>query len=153
MGYYNKQKNRYGGKYQAQQSSPPNKVKNELSSYKAVKDIPADKIVDWGMWLADKISSVKTHQLRRIFSEIKQLENEIKIRKDYPPQRIKERLMFLKPLLAYTQSRTNAIEPLVDVLSEAIDIIYKEPTENVRESFLMLVKLMEAVIAYHKERD
>ena len=129
------------------------KIVNEIKRAESYTKIKPDSIVTWGKTIADKIRKVKTHQIRRIFSEIKRLHYDyISKKRKISTEEIKERLIFLKPLLAYAENRESKISPFCAVLEASIDKISKEANENnFYRSFDRFVKLCEAVIAYHKE--
>ncbi|MCD6513521.1 MAG: type III-A CRISPR-associated protein Csm2 [Candidatus Odinarchaeota archaeon] len=124
-------------------------IVSEMAKYRSFLDIPPDKIISWGQAIAKTIYSVKAHQIRRIFSEVKQIENEVKSRKDIQVNYLRERLIFLKPLLAYTEHRNKAIKPLKEVLEKGIDMVSSEQNDRIKDAFLRFVKFFEAIVAYH----
>ncbi|MGQ9518145.1 MAG: type III-A CRISPR-associated protein Csm2, partial [Anaerolineae bacterium] len=57
----------------------------------------------------------------------------------------------LQPKLAYCATRHPPMEPLADVLSQALDIMGQTSNEEERHlRFLRFVEFFEAVLAYHK---
>lgn len=101
--------------------------------------------------LASKIGtdlgkSLKTNQIRNIFTEIRKTEalwgqdEKAALRK----------LVMLKPKLAYQASRQRQVEPLKNYLTQGIDTIANAPAEKQSEYFKRFINFFEAILAYHR---
>ncbi len=84
-------------------------------------------------------------QIRSIFTEVRQIE----AMWNKGPEAIR-RLNMLKPKLSYQAARSNTVNYLRDVLTEAIDEVVKAPAEKQDERFKRFVDLFEAILAYHR---
>jgi CRISPR-associated protein Csm2 len=102
-------------------------------------------LVDWGEKLGAIFKSLQlsTSQIRNIFSTVRQIE--MSWVKDDEEERTSaiNRLLLLKPKLAYQASREKAVTGLADVLSEAINSV------DSREDLERFVNFFEAILAYH----
>lgn len=86
-------------------------------------------------------------QIRTIFTEVRQIEAMWVGR----PDEALRRLNMLKPKLAYQASRTNnTLNPLRDVLTEAINEVEKAPRDKRDAAFERFMDLFEAILAYHR---
>lgn len=88
-------------------------------------------------------NKVTTSQIRNIFGAVKTLEA-----KGSADEKIINRLILLKPKLAYIAGRNrevSGLEVLRDVLSEAIDLV-----DEKKERFAAFCQFFEAILAYHK---
>lgn len=102
---------------------------------------------DLGSYLQQQ--GLKTNQIRKFLDAVNQLRVELGQDKDENFSIIKDRVVLLKPKLAYAAARQqegkrNPVKPLSDVISEAIDTVHDSP------DFYRLVQLIESIIAYHK---
>ena len=88
--------------------------------------------------------SLTRNQIRTIFTEVRQIEAL------WPKQEAVRRLNMLKPKLAYQAARSNSVNRLRDVLSDAIDQVVKAPADKRDERFRRFVELFEAILAYHR---
>jgi CRISPR-associated protein Csm2 len=84
---------------------------------------------------------LKTNQIRKFLDAINQLKAKLV---DTSFSAIKDETVLLKPKLAYAAARQDAVKPLNEVISEAIDAVDDE------KDFYRLVQLVESIIAYHK---
>lgn len=94
---------------------------------------------------------LKTNQIRKFLEAVNRLKVELALDKDKKFSTIETEVILLKPKLAYAAARQkddrrkfSPVEPLSNVISEAIDIVYDSP------DFYRLVQLIESIIAYHK---
>lgn len=101
-----------------------------------------------GEYLKDQ--ELKTNQIRKFLDAVKRLKAQLaqEDKKDSFSV-IEDELFLLKPKLAYAavrqqERRKNPVQPLSDVMSEAIDKVKDSP------DFYRLVQLIESIIAYHK---
>ncbi len=93
--------------------------------------------------LARACSGISSSQIRNIYGTVK------KIEMDPNEETRTERLVFLKPKLAYAVARSKDkkgnMNTLKDVLMKAIDLVSEKP-----ERFQRFTGFFEAVLAYHK---
>jgi CRISPR-associated protein Csm2 len=83
-------------------------------------------------------------QIRSIFTEVRQIEAV------WPSVAATRRLSMLKPKLAYQAARSNTVNYLRDVLTDAIDQVLKAPDSQRDVRFERFVDLFEAILAYHR---
>ncbi len=83
-------------------------------------------------------------QIRTIFTEVRQIEAQ------WPSAAATRRLSMLKPKLAYQAARSNSVNYLRDVLTDAIDQVLKAPEDKRNNRFERFVDLFEAILAYHR---
>ena len=148
----------------------------------ALKDLAQDDIkiiIQEAEEMAEKLKSVKTHQLRNVFSAIS------KMRMDYKHSKMKhskalaqqakgaatERseaefekavgdriyedleitLLFMKPKIAYAAGRIKDVRPFYDFMKSAIEAV--ENSSNKGKALKHFFMLMESIVAYHKFND
>jgi len=96
-------------------------------------------------------TKMTTSQLRKFFGEIKRIQVENSNNKNF--NIIKKSIVLLKPKLAYAVGRShdnkpnNKITDFYNVISTAIDQV-----DN-HEKFENLVQIIEAIVAFHKEKE
>jgi len=102
-----------------------------------------------GQSLARKLS---TSQIRNIFGTVRRIEmtwpeEPEGTEEKKEAEQARRELLLLKPKMAYQakRERGRGVQTLVDVLSEAIDLV-----EGERQRFQHFVDFFEAVLAYHK---
>lgn len=83
-------------------------------------------------------------QIRSIFTEVRQIEA------IWPSVAAMRRLSMLKPKLAYQAARSNTVNYLRDVLTDAIEQVLKAPDVQRDIRFERFVDLFEAILAYHR---
>jgi len=83
---------------------------------------------------------LKINQIRRFLDEVRQIETSIKNNKFDP-----DRIILLRPKLAYAAGRERKVIPLMNVLDPAI----KSAAQSV-ENFTKLLRLIEGIVAYHR---
>jgi len=110
-------------------------IKGELPS---ILGGDSEKLVNNAEKLGRHLSGrLSTSQIRRIFSEVKQMEN-------YD----KDRLNLLRPKMAYTAARhKKTVREIVD-LQEVLDECIKRT--NSKEEFKNFGDFFEAILAYHR---
>lgn len=86
--------------------------------------------------------SLTKRQIRNIFGAVKQIQ--MFWQGDEQRTAAYRQLLMLKPRLRYQAKRERGVEPLVEVLDQAIDHVGDD-----RERFLRLVDFVEAILAYH----
>lgn len=122
----------------------PNSEINEIMT----ADEIGNKLVEFANRKGDALSkSLKRTQIRNIFTEARRIEADWKGLGDKVALR---RLNMLKPKLAYQAKRHSEVEPLQEVLTEAINLVANAPSEKRKERFERFMDLFEAVLAYHR---
>lgn len=88
-----------------------------------------------------------TSQLRKIFAQIRHIQTELQLNEKFS----KTEIILLKPKLAYQVGRekdkNGKVRDFYSQISKAIDLI------NDRKEFERFVKITEAIVAYHKEKE
>jgi len=102
-----------------------------------------------GVYLA-KYEKLKTTQIRKILDKFNRIESEFNRieSKDLEKFNIKNELIKLKPLLAYTSARNISTKELVKLLDSLITKI--KDGQKGFENFKKICDLLKGVIAYHK---
>jgi len=85
-------------------------------------------------------------QIRTLFGEMRQIEA---VWNKDPADGLRK-LTMLKPKLAYQTARTQSMEPLRVVLTEAIDLVIEAPVDEREKRFRRFVEFFEAILAYHR---
>lgn len=112
----------------------------------------AEKLVK----MADKLGKelygkrLSTNQIRALFGEVRQIQAMWLV--SGQEAKALRRLILLKPKMAYRARRERgAVEDLVKVLDEALEVVIHENQPEVRkEKFEHFVQFFEAILAYHK---
>lgn len=106
--------------------------------------ISADRLVeiaeDVGKRLSPKGIGLKINQIRRFLDEARQIEAEIK-RGKFPADRV----VLLRPKLAYAAGREQKVRDLMTVLDPAI-----RSASRSEENFKKFLRLIEGIVAYHR---
>ncbi|NQS89998.1 type III-A CRISPR-associated protein Csm2 [Patescibacteria group bacterium] len=105
-----------------------------------------EDLVNEAKQIAERLRNVKTHQLRRIYSQVYSIYQQSK--GDFAPA--KSRLVLLKPQLAYAESRKPQLHRLTSKLIALIDQVDQggDPKENLKKIY----QFVQSVVGYHKER-
>lgn len=98
-----------------------------------------DKADEIGRSLKDSLSK---SQIRGIFGTVRQIEMNWKGESDQAASY--RQLLMLKPKLQYQAARNEEVQPLADVLDQAIDYVGDD-----RDRFGRFVDFFEAILAYH----
>lgn len=126
-----------------QQQSPVDDIKKNITKYQYFKDIPAEELImvanKMGNYL--KNNGLKTTQIRRFLDGVRKIDAQFNRGEVFN----KDRVILLKPKLAYAAGRQPAVKPLMEVLDPAIDRAIDS-----YESFKKLLALIEGILAYHK---
>lgn len=104
-----------------------------------------EKAEELGKTLAER--KLTTSQIRNIFGQVRQIE----MQWHQDSGESFRQAILLKPKLAYFAKRHAPMEPLANVLSQALDIMGQASKEERRPCFLRFVEFFEAVLAYHKK--
>ena len=93
--------------------------------------------------------SIKTNQIRNVFSEITLIRTKFKQKKEWTKE-IESSLILLKPKLAYAKGRNPQVENFQEFMFKAIDSVIEANNDsklNALENFFLLI---ESIVAYHK---
>lgn len=129
----------YQGRRQSQGSGVADGITQSIANLQGLKDYSGEKMVKDAERLASDLRNLKTAQIRKIYGEVKLMEMDFK--KDGFDR---DRLVLLKPKLAYAANKKPEVRPLKDVLTGCIDKTHDE------EDFSRFVNFFEAILAYHR---
>lgn len=113
-----------------------------------------DDVIIYAQILARNLEIIKTHQLRRIFSAIKNIQNKVNLNKElsdysaFPPEEYAE-LQMLRPQLANAVGRLRgkekaAMQSLLDVFNPIFLLVKR------KNDFVRFTNFFESIVAYHK---
>jgi len=102
-----------------------------------------EALVDKAKQIAERLKNAKTHQLRRIYSQVYSI---YKQSEGGNFDSAKSRLILLKPQLAYAESRKKELGPLTSELIKLISQV-KDSKENLKNFY----QFVQSVVGYHKE--
>jgi CRISPR type III-A-associated protein Csm2 len=95
------------------------------------------------------VAHLTTSQLRRFFGEVRRIQNDLRLQKG--EQLNIQDILLLKPRLAYQVGREKdkqgKIKDFYEQMSIAIDAV------NSKSTFFNFIRLLEAIVAYHKELE
>ncbi len=124
---------------------PHEKIKQRIEGLPSLSSYGAKDLVRDAKRLAGYIGNLKTAQIRKIYGTVKGLEMDFRgagaINLD--------RLILLRPKLAYAANKNRDVWPLQQVLDACIEKI-REGDEG-RKDFERFVNFFEAILAYHSE--
>lgn len=116
-----------------------------------LKDLDIKKISDekgYADLLAKKLRGMKTGQIRKFFGEIKNIEKKLIGGENW--KNVETEFYQLKPRLAYASGRGLIPEEFYSVVKTALNKVDIGSDTEKKENFKMLVKILEAIVAYHK---
>jgi len=116
-------------------------ITGNILKVRSFKEYRGDTLVKDAENLAGSIRDLKTAQLRRIYGEVKRMEMDFK-KGDGSFSR--DRVVMLKPRLAYAASKKPEVIRIKNVFTKCIDKIQDE------EDFTQFVSFFEAILAYHR---
>ena len=116
-------------------------ITGNILKVRSFKEYRGDTLVKDAENLAGSIRDLKTAQLRRIYGEVKRMEMDFK-KGDGSFSR--DRVVMLKPRLAYAASKKPEVIRIKNVFTKCIDKIQDE------EDFSQFVSFFEAILAYHR---
>lgn len=123
-------------------------ITDQINQLKSLKGYQICKLVEDAKSFggALKRQGLETNQIRKFLDAINQIKAKLVLAQadDKNGLAVIETVCLLKPKLAYAAARQNAVKPLNQVLSTAID-----KTKD-KEDFERLVQLIESIIAYHR---
>ena len=113
---------------------------NKIEIAKVIKE-GGESLVQKAQALGEKLAilELKTTQIRKIYSAVKKIE-----RSGFD----QNKLVMLKPKLAYAAARNDQVTLLKEALTQAIDHINQ--VEDKKEKFENFINFFEAILAYHK---
>ena len=116
-------------------------ITGNILKVKSFKEYRGDILVRDAESLAGSIRDLKTAQLRRIYGEVKRMEMDFKKGEGSFKR---DRVVMLKPRLAYAASKKPEVIRIKNVFTKCIDKIQDE------EDFSQFVSFFEAILAYHR---
>ncbi len=115
--------------------------KRELSD---LKQVSMERLVEIADTVGSRIShEVKMNQIRRFLDGARKVEAEMKRSGRF--DQVKDRVVLLRPKLAYAAGRHEKVKPLAELLDTAVTSAAKS-----EENFMKFLRLMEGIIAYHR---
>lgn len=114
-------------------------IKERINKLDFFKKYGGDPLVGDAEIIAKIIKDLKTAQLRRIYGEVKRMEMDFD-KSDFS----RDRVVLLKPRLAYAANKKGEVRPLAEIFSKCIDKIHD------KDDFRQFVNFFEAILAYHK---
>ncbi len=139
--------------YQKQIDPEVSKILGEIKELKMLKDIKTKKFADEGGY-ADKLAkkfgkSLKTTQLRKFFSAIKDINNDLKDGKSWGD--VEGKYYLLKPKIANAKGRGLIPEEFYVFMKTCMaKIDHLGSDGDKKNNFNRFVEFLEAVVAYHK---
>lgn len=103
----------------------------------------------WGKSLGKQFadSGLTSTQIRGLFGTARQIEMNWATDDNSAARRS---MILLKPKLRYQATRHKNLEPMADLLSDAIDIVDQNDGMDSNEKYQRLMELFEAILAYFK---
>lgn len=96
---------------------------------------------------ARKYVSIKTNQIRNVFTHINRIRTKFRKSKVYNED-IERELILLKPKLAYAKGRHKEVGPFQEFMFTIIEGVTK--SEKKKDAIENFFALCEAIVAYHK---
>lgn len=91
-------------------------------------------------------NKIETNQIRNVYGAINQIKNKMRVTKDL--NMVINKIILLKPKLAYAAGRKSEVKILKDLFTDAIDAtINSKDKKKALENFFVL---SEAIVCYHK---
>ena len=91
--------------------------------------------------------SIKTNQIRYVFSKITSIRNNYSIKREVT-EKIERDLILLKPLLAYAAGKKTEVKSFQQEMNKVIDAVINSTDKNLAlQNFFAIV---EGFVAYHK---
>lgn len=128
-------------------------IKRATSRYTAnlVDELVIDDAIEYANVIADDLRKVKTHQLRRFFSAIKNIQKKVVNLGDNDQLGGEEyaELQMLRPQLANAVGRLRGSEKIgMQNLLEIMGPVFKAVKR--KNDFIRFVNFFESIVAYHK---
>lgn len=125
-------------------------ILKEIGELKKLKEMDVKKMANedgYADKLALRLKKMKTTQLRRFFSAIKDIEKDLK---EKSWEKIEADFYLLKPKLAYARGRRLIPEEFHEVVKTAMNKIDIGDKNERIENYSRFVQFIESVVAYHK---
>ncbi|MEM7128530.1 MAG: type III-A CRISPR-associated protein Csm2 [Chloroflexota bacterium] len=114
-------------------------------------DVLVTKADAFGRDLANK--RLTKNQIRNVFGEVRKIEAQWSDPEREARDNVR-RLLLLKPRMAYQAEREPRAKPLLDVLSEAINLVVREDgPQTQHKRFGYFVEMFEAILAFHTAQE
>lgn len=124
---------------------PYERIRRKIGGLSQLASYNAKELVEDAKALADSVHDLKTAQMRKIYGTVKSLEMEFQTE-----QFDRDKVILLRPKLAYAANKKREVRPLQEVLDACID---KVRTGNEgKQDFARFVAFFEAILAYHRDR-
>jgi CRISPR-associated protein Csm2 len=122
------------------------KIEQTLTALsEGLADYPAKALVDDAKALAGELKGdLKSAQIRRLYGAVKILEMEFQQAGGDFSQKDLDKIILLRPKLAYAANKKKEVRPLQQVLDACLRKIEK------KEDFTRFVDFFEAILAYHR---
>lgn len=100
---------------------------------------------------ARQLKSMKSNQLRKFFDEIKTIEKQLRV-SETSWSDVETQIVSLIPQIKYNKGRKLIPEIFSNYMTDTIERILEssEDDEKKKEMFKNFVKILEAIVAYHK---
>ena len=126
-------------------------ILKEIGELKTLKEMDVKKMANENGY-ADKLAlrlkgRMKTTQLRRFFSAIKEIDTDLK---EKSWEEIEAKFYLLKPKLAYAKGRKLIPEEFHEVVKISMNKIDIGETNEKIENYKRFVQFLESIVAYHK---
>ena len=109
---------------------------------------PAKALVEHANALANELrGDLKSAQIRKLYGTVKILEMEFQKTGEDLKQEELDKIILLRPKLAYAANKKSEVRPLQQVLDACIQKVEK------KEDFARFVDFFEAILAYHRDRN
>jgi len=136
---------RKGGRRGEFQTSIVDRIAGEIDAkLKKMADLSAADLVKYaeetGDFLANTVR-LKTSQIRKFLDAVNVIRSESVGEEDYL---FEERVILLKPKLAYAAGRQDQVQPLMTVLEPCMNKVKD------KDDFLKFFRFIEAIVAYHR---
>lgn len=119
-------------------------VREQAEKVRDMQTIRAETLVNVAEEAGKKLNEagLKMNQIRRFLTEVREIEAQTK-REGFQASHL-DRVVLLRPKLAYAKGRESKVGPLLEILDPAI--------KSVRDGvgFKNLLRLVEGIVAYHR---
>jgi len=122
---------------------PQRSMRQELEAFLVHGDFQG--LPQWAEEVANELSKVRRHQVRRVFGEVQRIRM---LAKRGDLEQAQRRLLMLRPRLAYQAARPgqDQLGRLQQVVDEAVPLV----SENLGSRLERFYEVIEAIVAYHR---
>jgi len=115
-------------------------IKSKINQVKSLSDLEIDELIDFAENVViSSLSNIKTHQIRRFFTAVKNIAQKISFGK---PEKMQ--LHMLRPQIANASAKQRGLQEFEKICSNMIKKI------DTKEDFDVFTCFFESVVAYHK---